>query len=553
MSLAAFPTRAVPGAGVPQALRRGLLLAALAAFAAGMAGFGWVGYLNSDDLYYAMAAQAWAEQGGLLGYSHWSLRHIIVFPMAALFRLFGRNEWTLEAPMLAYGAGLLVLTFYGVRAVAGFTAGLFAAGLLASAPVIAAGASAVYSDLPEAVMVLASVWCFHFAQERRIAARARAVQERVRGRAGGPADGRAGAGSGRGLFVLSGALAGLGFITRETTVALLLVYGVLFLANYGRDRWAYVWMGVGFALVVGLDTALLGLASGDPLHRFHVSLRGVAGDNPAMVERFPDDGLFDRHGVLVAPRWVQAPLMMLANQAIGPILWLAVPAALWAATRPADTVRRRAARLFGLLALSWFVVLCYVLSSLWLVPRYQTVTVCALAVPLGMGLAALVARGWRATAVVLALGVVAANLLLLGVSDRRPLFAERALVDSVARTGEVVRTDPVTLDGAAWLLDAAGRAKQASADPPEPGDLYLFNPKPRRALPAGWPVRAPAPEWTPVERYVEPPRPAGRAIEALGLGGALPGPLLNKLAPPPRAVTVYRVPPPAGTGVGTGS
>ena len=44
----------------------------------------------------------------------------------------------------------------------------------------------------------------------------------------------------------------------------------------------------------------------DPLRRFHVSLRGVTGDNPSMVERFPDDGMFDRHGVLVAPRWSQA-------------------------------------------------------------------------------------------------------------------------------------------------------------------------------------------------------------------------------------------------------
>ena len=78
--------------------------------------------------------------------------------------------------------------------------------------------------------------------------------------------------------------------------------------------------------------------------------------------------------------------------------------------------------------------------------------------------------------------------------------------------------------------------------------MYVFNPKPRRAPPAGWPVRAPAPDWTPVERYVEPPRPAGRVIEALGLGGALPGPLLNKLSPTPREVTVYRAPPATGAG-----
>lgn len=68
--------------------------------------------------------------------------------------------------------------------------------------------------------------------------------------------------------------------------------------------------------------------------------------------------------------------MMPANQVIGPVLWPAIPAAPWLATRPADTARRRAVRLFGLLALSWFVVLSYLLfhalSSPWLTPRYQT-------------------------------------------------------------------------------------------------------------------------------------------------------------------------------------
>lgn len=146
----------------------------------------------------------------------------------------------------------------------------------------------------------------------------------------------------------------------------------------------------------------------------------------------------------------------------------------------------------------------------------------------------------------LALGLVAANVSPMAVSDRRPLFAERAPADAVARTGEVVHTDPATLDGAAWLLDAAGRSDRASATPSEPGGLYVFNPKPRRALPAGWPVRTPAPEWAAVERHVEPPRPAEQVTEALGLRPALPGPLLGKLAPPPRVVTVYRVPAGAG-------
>lgn len=509
---------AAPDATRPQALWRGLILGASVALVVGWVGFGWVGYLNSDDQFYAGAAQAWVEQGTFLGQSHWSLRHVIVLPMAVLFRLFGRSEWALEAPMLAYFAGLLATTFLCTRAVAGFTSGLLAAGLIASIPVVVTGASMVFSDLPEAVMILASLWCFHFAWGRR------------RGR------------SSISLFVFTGALAGLGFITRETTVALLAVYGLLFLIGYGGNRLAYVWMGIGFVLIVGLDTLLLAWASGDPLHRFHVTLRGVAGDNPSMVERFATNGMFDRHGVLVAPRWLQAPLMMLVSQTIGPVLWIAAPTTLVLALRPEDTEQRRVVRLFGLLALSWFLILSYALTSLWLVPRYQTVTICALAVPLGIWLAELAAKGRRVLAFSLVASVVVLNFLLLAVSDREPRFAEHALADWVASTEEPVRTDPVTLEGAAWLLDVAGQATRASAAAPTHGGLYFLNPQPRRPLPPDRPMPVPQADWTVVGRYTEARRPATRLIDALGLGSTLPRPLLNKLAPPPRSVTIYRIP-----------
>jgi len=53
-------------------------------------------------------------------------------------------------------------------------------------------------------------------------------------------------------FVFSGALAGCGFLTRETSVALLVPYAVLFTIGYGK-RLNYIWMGIGFAVVVGAD------------------------------------------------------------------------------------------------------------------------------------------------------------------------------------------------------------------------------------------------------------------------------------------------------------
>ncbi|MGH7211169.1 MAG: ArnT family glycosyltransferase, partial [Acetobacteraceae bacterium] len=168
-------------------------------FLLGVVVLSWTGYTESDDSLYAAAAWQWVQDFPFLGINHWGLRHAIVLPMALLFRLFGRSEATLEAPVLFYYAALLVLTFAAVRRTGGWKAGLIGAVLLGATPTLATTTSVVTEDIPEALFVMASLWAFYAATR----------------------DGRAG------LFVLSGLLAGLGFITRETTAALLVAYGVL--------------------------------------------------------------------------------------------------------------------------------------------------------------------------------------------------------------------------------------------------------------------------------------------------------------------------------------
>ena len=323
---------------------------AVAALAVASIAFAWIGYIESDDVAYSRAAQAWVEAFPHVGLSHWALRHVIVLPMAAGFRLFGPSELTLVAPTLLFTAALLWLTFACVRRIAGAGAGLIAAAMLATLPIFASSASVSATDIPEAFFVLASVWAFYFAWQR----------------------------GATGLFVASGVMAGLAFVTRETTLALLAVYLLLFLANYGGRRLAYVWMGMGFALVVGADMAYLWWGSGDPLFRLHVSMKGVGQDNPTMAAQFKTEPGFDRHGVLAAPALLQPFLMIFANQSFGVLYWLAIPAAAWLATSRLPGDVRRVVRLFGLLALVWFLVLSYALTFLWIVPRYQMVSACAL-------------------------------------------------------------------------------------------------------------------------------------------------------------------------------
>jgi len=169
-------------------------------------GLAWTGFQQTDDLFYAEAASGWAKHGWFVSENHWGLRHMIVLPMALLFRLFGPGEAMLVAPMVVYVALLAGLVGTIAARVAGGLAAILAAMLIVTLPLVATAASYVTTDVPEAVFVLASALIFYRALERRQ----------------------------RGTALLAGVFAGMAFITRETTLALIAFYGVLFLANYGR-------------------------------------------------------------------------------------------------------------------------------------------------------------------------------------------------------------------------------------------------------------------------------------------------------------------------------
>jgi hypothetical protein len=61
-------------------------------------------------------------------------------------------------------------------------------------------------------------------------------------------------------------------------------------------------------------------------------------------------------------------LLPFATPLIGPLPWLAIPAALIVA-RAHSRGRQQLPLLLGLFALIWFVMTNYVLQSLWVIPR----------------------------------------------------------------------------------------------------------------------------------------------------------------------------------------
>ena len=473
----------------------------------------WVGFIESDDLEYARAGTLWLEQFPHLGQSHWGLRHMIVLPVAGSFALFGRGEVPLALPTALYAAGIIAMTGLGVRRVAGPVAGVLAALLVTTLPVFVTGASVVYSDIPEAFFVLGSLWAYYFATQ-----------------------------SGRGrLFLLSGVLAGCAFITRETTMALLALYLVLFLAAPRRIM-DFVRMAAGCLLVIGLDFAWLWAASGDPLWRMHISQQGVAGDNPSLAHFITNSGGLDRHSVIIAPRPLQALLAVFVNHLMGFLAWAAVPAAIALARQPRPTPGRSAGMLFGGLAIAWFLLLSYAFIFMWIVPRYQTVTMVALCVPLAIWLAGRIAAGARAIPALVVLGLATSGMALATVADRELLFGERGLVAFARIAPGPVRTDPATLRGADWLLQNAGLRDRVSAGPCEAGGLCYVNPRPRRPLPADW-VRQEIPAAATV--LLEVPRQPtfmGQVLVRTGLIALMPSVVRGKLDPTPVVARGIRMP-----------
>lgn len=488
-------------------------LALLSAVALLIAWCNFVGFLESDDLYYARAAEAWLRDGFYLAESHWGLRHVLVLPIALSFRLFGVSELSLVLPTFLYFAGCALIAYVAILAWHGRVPALLAALSILLTPLLAVTSSTVFADLPEAFWIIASLLCV-------VAARHRGGDLR--------------------MAILAGLFAALGWITRETTLAYLAFLGICFLISPGMPRSHYFAMAGGFLFVLALDTFALWLASGDPLYRYHVTLKGVAGDNPVETEYGPRGG-FDRHGNLDMPRWLLPIGMMLVQQKFGLLYFIAVPVWLWLCFgRTVDAGIRTTARVLGGGALTWFIVLSYVLTSLWVQNRYQTVTTIAAAIVIGLGITALYGAHRRALARMVAALVVVNSVLMLALENDDQLFGEEILTEWSANRTEPITTDVNTRSTARFLLEAAGSSERVSDGIPPPGGLYFFNSAPRRGPP---PDRlAPQPGWVVVATAASPEKPLSKLLQLSGLLRFLPPGIARKLAPPPKQAVLYRLP-----------
>ncbi len=498
----------------------------LAILAAAILWWRWVGYQGHDDAYYAAAALDWVQNFPAVGMDHWALRYPLVVPTAGIIALFGPSVWALAAVNVAAYAAFLLVTYLAVRHWFGWLAASLVTLIGIVLPQFPVQATYANPDLLEMALVVTSFWTLMLAREHR-----------------GPP----------GLLLLCGVLAGIGFLTRETTLSLVLLYGALFLFRPAMPRWRYLLVGLGFAVMVGAQMGYLAVRTGDPLHRIHLSATHDQVDRGAKQTGAASEGrALDSEGVL-ATSPVAAPLAAIfISQKYGLLFFLAIPAyAILRAGKWMTAGQRSVVDCAGLGALVAFLFVAVNATILYVVPRYFMVPAALAAVPVAvLGARWLGAGGlMRAAAVLLGLGFVGTSFGLLYLENTRPLLAEERLVEAVAASDGTVHVNPETAGRLQYLLLTRGLQGRVTSSPPASGDLVMAVDGVVQACvrSPGCPARErmlpfmPGPGWTELARYEPPRRAIAGLLRVLGLERFIPADILHKVEQPGVDAVIYRV------------
>ena len=504
----AVGARARPGLS---AIDAALLLALFLGMAAVLA-IAWVGFLGSDDVTYATGAYGWLRQFPYVG-GHGTIRYLITWPIALSFLAFGEGEFQLILPTICYFAALIAITYLCVARQLDRATAVVAAILVMTLPLFAVQATTASADITELVFIVASAWLFYVASTS-----ARPLP----------------------LLFASGAAAGLAWLTRETAVALLLFYGLSFLAGYRIKRWHYFVMGAGFFAVWGCELVYLYAMTGNPLYRVFISLH-----HDSTVTR-----AFDVAGNLFVHPAINPLVMLLVNQEFAVFFWIAIPVIVWLfAKRVLPGRYTEIAHLWSLLAIVWFLFFAVNSSLLPLNPRYVAPTAYGAAIAMAIFLRALwVERRFWAAGLVFC--VIVGDEFRGDPCREQGLHVRRTGAGGFCQRRQTLRADRsrhrasraavagVAAEGTARRRRRSG-ARPAVSLQPDPGRLSQPPGQARRRTEI-----PPAPAWEIVWQSQPQPKLAGRMLKALGLDRFVPEGLMRRLYLPHPGVTVYRVPAP---------
>jgi 4-amino-4-deoxy-L-arabinose transferase-like glycosyltransferase len=477
----------------------GLTLAVLVLFGLMLSSF-WTGFLASDDVLYWIAAGKWLTQFPYVGDSHWALRQTLVLPMALARAVLGSGPVALVLPTLLYSIALLLMLTLWLHRQVGAVAAAAAMALIATNPQVITWSSTADIDPVQLFFVFAATILYV--------------------RAMGP-------GAHWGALLGSGVLAGLGYLSHETTVFAVAAIGLLFLAGYGMKRARYLPIAITFAAVALGEFLTLWAATGNPLYRQSISL-----NHDATINRWIEQGA----SVPIIHPLIDPLTMLLFNQSFGLLVWIGLPLAVWLFTRRRlDGPAQRVATVLATIAVTWAVLAAGLWRLLPLTPRYFLLPAVMLSILAGIAIQLLARGGHSRLAWGLGGLMFAANIGAVALSNRDLMFAEEALVEIAAREEGVIHTDQRTRIRADVPLGWRGLSAKVVATPPMAGELFFFNPA---RLPPG---TLGDPDWTVVGVYGPPERPLAGFILRHLPAGLIPDKILRKFTPRRPEVTLYRV------------
>jgi 4-amino-4-deoxy-L-arabinose transferase-like glycosyltransferase len=474
---------------------------------------GWIGFLASDDVTYAIGAYGWIEHFPFVG-GHGTIRYPITIPMALSFVTFGENEYAMVLPSLLYMLGFLVFVWHVVRDIDGSWAATSVLGILAISPLLVIQSSIASVDIVEMSFLFASVLLFWRCLDT------------------GP--------NPRRLFV-AGAMAGLAFLTRETAIFVAVFYAILFLIGHRFHRGHYLWIAAGFLSIWAIEIIYLWVMTGDPLYRINISLH-----HDSTIDR-----TIDVAGNTVIHPLIDPLLVLLINQEFMALFFIAIPIGAWLCFGSAvDQRTQHFARIISLFGITWFLCAAAAQKLLPLNPRYFMITTAVACVLTGIGFARLLASGKAGQRLMvggLALLLLGGNFVGIYLENKDSLFGPRQLAAIAAeRPDAQIVTDPMTRYRADMLLRWEGARSRVSDRPATPGDLFYYNPafadQANFKMPADRiPLFHPGPDARLLAQYEPRPIHLALFIEAMGLSTYLPDGLWKKLRYRHPAVMLYRI------------
>jgi len=352
-----------------------------------------------DDEQYVRAGINWIEHFPYLGDTHWALRHPFNLLLALAYLVSGVSQ---EASVVAGDApifALVVVTFLAIRITFDTATACLTCVFVASLPLIARGAVAI--EPTELFLSVTSLWCFVFSAKKSDSML---------------------------LLALSGVLLGLAWQTRETSGALVLLYGLSFAFFPIFPRKNYAVLAVAAAAPILLEMSYYYVRVGDIFYRYHVDANHIHLSKAAqMLNRGANYGL-PLFNLSVARSWQPSDDFFHVNWIVDPYLSLfASPKAGFVALislvgvgtwrwseRPSF---RTPLGLFLTAGVIWFLFATYVLT-IRPEPRYYSFTFYSASLIAASGLVNLFRRRFHLLAAALFVGLVSSNFVFVDLGER---------------------------------------------------------------------------------------------------------------------------------------